>query len=318
VKSVTYAYLGPDDEAAKFAKKGTASDITLFNAKKGDAHLNIVTPTRFPDKVTPLLYALDLADEVVLHPQNVDRHLGETIVACELLGKTSGYVRASENANAAQLRGLLAKTALKTLEVTEESEATFRERLYETAALSTDGACIVPVDHSFPVKGVGTVILGLVRSGEVKAHDALQAYPGPKKVDIRSIQVHDVDVKGAPTRSRVGLAVKNVEPQDVPRGTVLAAPGSLKVLPAGSSVTFDARLHPFSKWEPRAGAVLRLFHVLQDVVFRVTDVNPPASPTPKITGKLETPVAVVPDQPGVLVDLDNKVQRLVGSVAFGA
>lgn len=316
MKSVTYAYVGPEDEAGKFAKKGTASDITLFNAKKDEVHLNIVTPTRFPEKVTPLLHALDLADQVILHPQQVDRHLGETIVACELLGKTKGFARASEGAPAAQLKGLLGKTALKTLEVTEEPEATFRERLYGAAGGSSDGACVVPVDHAFPVKGVGTVILGLVRSGEVKAHDQLQAYPGPKKVDVRSLQVHDVDMKSAPTRSRVGLAVKGVEPEDVPRGTVLAPPGSLKVLPAASSVTLDARLSPFSKWEPRAGAVLRLFHVLQDVVFRVGDLNPPASPTPKITGKFETPLVVVPGQPAVLVDIDNKVQRLVGVVTL--
>src|SRR3990170_1934803 len=104
LKGVTYAYLGAESDAAKYAKKGTASDITLFDTKKGDAHLNLVHASRFPEKPQSLLYTLDLADEIILHPQQLDRFLGETIVGAELLGKIRGFARPGGGIVADQLR----------------------------------------------------------------------------------------------------------------------------------------------------------------------------------------------------------------------
>lgn len=312
MRNVTYAYLGPEDQAAKFAKKGTATDITLFNAKKGDDHLNIVTASRFPDKIMSLLLTLDMSDEVVLAPAAIDRSLGEQVVAAELLGKTKGFLRPGPNAPVEQLTQLLSKTALKDLTPVSDPEPVFRERLYERCTEpSGEGSALLPVDHSFPVKGVGTVILGLVRRGVVASHQTLQAFPGTKTVDVRSIQIHDVDFSKAPPRSRVGLAVKGVEPEDVKRGTVLAPAGSVKVLAANAPMAATLRLHAFSKWAPRAGAVLHVFHCLQDVVARVEAID-----GAKATVKLDSPLALAPDQPAVLVDVDNKAQRLVGRIEF--
>lgn len=316
MKSVTYAILAPEAEAAKYGKKGTASDVTLYNAKKGDDHLNLVTASRFPEKLPSLLAALDLADEILLQPSAMDRALGETIVACELMGRTSGFVRPSPQVPLEVLRPVLAKTALKSLTEAPEAEAVFRERLFERAAAPEGGSLILPVDHAFPVKGVGTVVLGLVRAGQVNAHDLLQAYPGDKKVDVRSIQVHDMDQKSAGIRCRVGLAVKGIEAADLPRGTVLAPPGSLKPWMPEAPRTVDVRLASFSNWQPRAGAVVHLFHVLQDVVVRVENVEAATKESAKLTLKVETPLAVVPGQPAVLVDLDNPKQRLIGRVAL--
>lgn len=312
MQGITYAYLGPEDAAGKFAKKGTATDITLFNAKKGDQHLNLVTATRYPEKLSSLLITLDLSDEVVLHPAQLDRSLGEQIVAAELFGRTKGFARASAQVPAEQLRQILSKTSLKDLEVTEDSDALLRDKLYERVAASTEGDLVLPVDHSFPVKGVGTVILGLVRGGVVNAHQTLQIYPTDRTLEVRSIQVHDVDVKSAPTRSRVGLAVKNVEAPDVSRGTVLAPPGSLKVLTPEMPVKLKIALHPFNKWAPRAGAVLHLFHLLQDAVFRVDAAEGATKESVTLAGKFEQPLAYHPNYPMVLVDLDNKVQRFIG------
>jgi selenocysteine-specific translation elongation factor len=311
MRGVTYAVAGSDELAGRLAKKGTATDVTLYNAKKGDAHLNLVTPSRYPDKLQSLLVALDLADEVILAPQQADRWLGETIVACELFGKTRGFARPGPQLPPDQLRQLLARTQLKEVEVTEEPEAVFRERVYERATSTPEGSLVVPVDHSFPVKGVGTVVLALVRQGELKVHQTLQAFPETDTLEVRSIQVHDVDHKSAPGRSRVGLAVKGVEADRVPRGAILAPPGTLRVLEAGTPHTFPLALHAFNKWTPRAGTVLHPFHVLQDRVLRVDAVDGAS-----LTGRLDAPLAVVPTQPAVLVDLDNKVQRLVGRVTL--
>jgi selenocysteine-specific translation elongation factor len=313
MRHITYAYLGPEDRAGKYAKKGTATDITLFNTKKGDAHLNLVTATRFPDKIMSLLYTLDLSDEIILQPDKIDRSLGEMIVAAELLGKTKGFLRAEGSVDATQLQGLLAKTALKDLTLSTDPEAVFREQLYERQSERPAEPLVVPVDHAFPVKGVGTVALALVRSGVLKHHASLQSFPTAKMAEVRSIQVHDVDQDSAPGGARVGLALKGAEPEDVNRGHVLAPKDSLQIAQAGQ--TFEATLtaHPFSKWIAKTGAVLHLFHVLQDVVVRVEDVKG-TSPNLRLTLKPEAPLTKVPSQPAVLVDIDNKSQRLVGRV----
>jgi selenocysteine-specific translation elongation factor len=313
MRHITYAYLGPEDRAGKYAKKGTATDITLFNAKKGDIHLNLVTASRFPDKIMSLLYALDLADEVILQPEKVDRSLGEMVVAAELLGKTKGFLRAEGAVNAAELQNLLSKTALKDLTLSTDPEGVFREQLYERQSARPSEPLAVPVDHAFPVKGVGTVALALVRSGTLKHHASLQSYPTTKMADVRSIQVHDVDQDSAAAGARVGLALKGAEPEDVNRGHVLAPQGSLQVAEAGKPIEATFVPHPFSKWTPKAGAVLHLFHVLQDVVVRVDDVKG-AAPNLRLILKPEAPLTKVPGQPMVLVDIDNKAQRLAGRV----
>lgn len=311
MRSITFAFLGPEPDAARLAKRGTASDITLYNGKQGDAHLNLVHPTRFPEKVQSLAMALDIADGIILQPAQLDRAFGESVVGASLFGKTSGFLRVTPPLSPDQVLPLLENTPLASLEVSADPEGRFRERLYERALAGGPGPAVIPVDHAFPVKGVGTVVLGLVRSGEVSAHQSLQAYPSDRVVEARSVQVHDVDVPVAPARSRVGLAVKGAEAAEVPRGTVLASPGSLQVAAAGTRTRLRLEPSPFSKWRPREGAVAHLFHVLQDVEFRVDSVEDPV-----LSGRLGAPLAVVPDQPLVLADLDSPSQRFIGRASI--
>lgn len=87
-----------------------------------------------------------------------------------------------------------------------------RARLIEAAQKANceaeDAFGTVPVDHAFSVKGVGTVVLGLVTKGTVKKHDALKVLPGTKTVQVRSIQKHDDDFDLASEGDRVGSGLK--------------------------------------------------------------------------------------------------------------
>jgi selenocysteine-specific translation elongation factor len=69
----------------------------------------------------------------------------------------------------------------------------------------------VIVDQSFNVTGIGCVVLGVVMQGTINAKDKMTAYPTKKPLEIRSIQMHDVDVKTAPMGARVGLALKGIQ-----------------------------------------------------------------------------------------------------------
>ncbi|MCP4763644.1 MAG: hypothetical protein GY870_17875, partial [archaeon] len=87
---------------------------------------------------------------------------------------------------------------------------------------------IVDIDHCFPVKGIGTVILGLVKSGQVEAGKMLNLVGLNKKVIIRSIQKQDRDFKTAEGGDRVGLAIKGIKADEIERGFILAAPNLFK------------------------------------------------------------------------------------------
>ncbi|MFW9950924.1 MAG: EF-Tu/IF-2/RF-3 family GTPase, partial [Candidatus Thorarchaeota archaeon] len=88
------------------------------------------------------------------------------------------------------------------------------------------------IDHAFPVKGIGTVILGIVKEGKVTAGQMLDlsGYDGPsKKVIVRSIQKHDRDFKEAYKGDRVGLALKgNIAPNEIGRDNILISHGIYK------------------------------------------------------------------------------------------
>ena len=86
----------------------------------------------------------------------------------------------------------------------------------------------MPVDHAFNVKGVGVVVLGVVTSGVVQKHATLNVLPGGKSAQVRSIQKHDDEFDVAGEGDRVGLALKNVEVEDLDRGAVLTNDSSIK------------------------------------------------------------------------------------------
>lgn len=309
---VTYAYVGPPEAAGRLAKKGTESDVVLFNAKHDAAHLNLVAPANWPERVQGLLAAFDLADRVILHAAAVDRAFAEAAVGAQVFGKTSGFVRLADATLEEPVGRMLAGTMLADLVVTGEPDGVLREALFGSQAEARDGPVAVPVDHAFSVKGVGTVVLGVVRQGTLTQHAELQAYPGDQAVSVRSIQIHDIDHRQAPTGARVGLAIKGADADDLPRGTVLAEPGSLRTLAPEQDITLDVTWAPHRRWEPRAGATLHLFHAMQDAVWRVEAVDAPETDGARLHGRPDRPVALLEGQPIVLMDYDNPANRFVG------
>jgi selenocysteine-specific translation elongation factor len=92
-----------------------------------------------------------------------------------------------------------------------------------------EGECIIPIDHAFNVKGVGTVVLGVIKQGAVKTFDRLKILPSAKDILVKSIQMHDDPVTECKSPARVGLDVKGVDADDISRGEVLCSTDSLNL-----------------------------------------------------------------------------------------
>jgi len=222
------ALIGDKSLGRKIAKKGTQSDFTIYHMKRSTRIVSILEPTLYPEKLQPLLYCINMASFIVLAVDRIDRFFGEAVVALDLARKRDGVVLLGEGVEETQVRSFLKGTALDGYEFMEKDNALLMEKLLTARTSRKEGKTKIPIDHSFLVKSVGPVALGVVERGAVRRHQELELYPCRKLVIVRSLQVQDEDVEEAVCGSRVGIAVKGVAVEELGRGNVLAEPGSLR------------------------------------------------------------------------------------------
>ena len=205
-----------DNDLASFiGKKGSANGITFYNRKTEGIKLAALTPTDLNDKFYTLGQVLSMSEVIVISTKSVDKMFAECVIGASLLAKP--IILTNSNDVDAMLKPIQLRVFAKA------DNATMLEALTSFKKSQGDKASPlrIDIDHAFPVKGVGTVLLGIVRSGKVKAHDNLVISNG-KQVSVRSIQVQDDDVQEAGAGARVGLAVKGVEHDEVEKGDILA------------------------------------------------------------------------------------------------
>ena len=312
MKGLTVAMLGDEALAAELGKKGTVSDMSLFNFKRGDIGVTYVHPSRYPEKLQSLANALAMADAALLVVDKLDRELGEQIVALDAFGITRGFMVLRNYLGADQLRPYIVGTALEDFRFHEPDAYQINEDFAAMELPHAEGPVRVPVDHFFDVKGVGTVALGCVRRGAARQHDELQVYPTAKNASVRSIQVLDEDVPEAPFGCRVGLALKGIEAKDLFRGAILAPPGSLKV---PERIETELAVSRYWKGTISKGMTLHGACGLQIVPMHVEEA-PGDGLMPGKAGKVvfrpDKPLACDAGDRLVALDLDSKGLRIAG------
>jgi len=90
---------------------------------------------------------------------------------------------------------------------------------------------LMPIEDVFSIKGRGTVPTGRVERGTIKAGDEVEVvglYHEPKKVVATSLEMFHKLLDYAEPGDAVGVLLRGVEREDIERGQVLAAPGSIK------------------------------------------------------------------------------------------
>lgn len=166
-----------------------------------------------------------MSDDVLISTRSIDRLFGESVIGCSLLDKSVVLTSDSDASAIMRRSGVQSR-------VIDESQILGH---FGSVQKESSGNPVVEIDHSFDVKGVGVVLLGIVRSGTVRAHDELFSGSG-KKVTIRSIQSQDEDVKEAGTNTRVGLAVKGVESTELSKGDILSKSAIKRLSSAGVQI----------------------------------------------------------------------------------
>ncbi len=95
----------------------------------------------------------------------------------------------------------------------------------------------LPVDRVFSVTGFGTIVTGTLLAGKIASGMNVEVMPLGEKVRVRQIQVHGSLVTEAEAGQRVAVNLPGIDKEALPRGSVLAAPGSL-----ASTYMMDVRL----------------------------------------------------------------------------
>ena len=268
--NLNVAVLGAPDYSKDLGKKGTASDLTFYNLKKGETTVTFIEPTRFPERLAPLYYAVSMAQKALLIVDQINPAFGEIVIMLDCIGLREGIVILKNYISREQIAPLIRGTVVDGYEFIEEDKNLLRERLLEDAAkvVSPQDAATgtLPVDHFFNVRGIGTVVLGSLAEGSIKKHDVLMVLPGEKTAQVRSIQKHDQDFDTAGVGERTGIALKGIEVEDLDRGTILTNDKTIKQV---SALQAKAKLVKYWPAPLKEGMVLHIGHWMQQVPARV-------------------------------------------------
>jgi selenocysteine-specific translation elongation factor len=310
--AVTVAVVGARDQAKELGRKGTASDITLYNAVRDGHAVTLIEPTQFPDKFGALLFALGMADRTLFVVNALGREVAETAAVVDLF-ETPVDIALGPAVGESELRRAFKGTRLESAPAAPLDFPKLRAAIDGWAAPAAPGDVVVRIDHAFPVKGVGAVALGVVRRGTLKAHDKLRLYPEEKVIEVRSIQVHDVDVPTAATGERVGVALKGIDADELARGQTLAPEGSLSVA-TELAATVDKPCR-YYKGTVSEGLVGNLLIGLQLVPAKVVA----GSSGGPLKVETDRPVVFSPGDPAFLADLSAAPgPRIAARLKLGA
>jgi selenocysteine-specific translation elongation factor len=315
--NLTVAVLGKQGYSSSYAKKGTSTDITLYNLKKGEDTVTFVEPTRYPERLAPLFYACSLAKKAIVVIEELNATLGEQLVMLQCCKISSGYFVLRNYITQDKIEPLVKGTILENYKFVADEPVTLKDALIAEAAQTasqtlTQASGTVPVDHAFNVKGIGAVVLGVVAKGVVKKHDTMNVLPGTKTTQIRSIQKHDDTFDCAHEGYRVGLSLKNVKLDDVDRGTVLTNDPEVK---ASNRIEAHASLVKYWPTPIKTGMVLHLGHWMQSLNSKVESVSDDGDwHTPKLTVTLEKEIVHCPGDEAVLMYLEGGKLRVAGTI----
>jgi elongation factor Tu len=148
-----------------------------------------------------------------------------------------------------------------------------------------DQPFLMPVEDVFSIKGRGTVPTGRVERGVIKAGDEVEIvglHHEPRKTVATSLEMFHKILDDAEPGDAVGILLRGVERDDIERGMVIAAPGTIK-----PHTHAEAEVYVLSKEE--GGRHTPFFNGYKPQFYiRTTDV----------TGTIELPKGVEMVMPG--------------------
>jgi len=248
-----------------------------------------------------LLQAINIAEYVIFYVASLDKYVGEQIIALDMLGKKDGIISHSYEVDENRLNSMIKGTVLNNYKKVDSPN--IKQELTKFSPISNNGDTEIVIDHCFDVKGVGTVVLGKVLQGTVNQYDKLKHLPSRTEVMIKSIQMHDDDIKIANCPARVGLSLKGIKPDEVGRGDIITSDESLLVK---SEIEIDFKQSPFYKGEISVNQMCLISVGLQIKAAKFSSISPV-----KLT--LEKPIICKKNDICLFIKPESTTVRIIGS-----
>jgi selenocysteine-specific translation elongation factor len=317
--------LGDTSIANDLGKKGTSTDITIYDRKTNDQIISYCFSNTYPDKLQSLLQSISMSDYAILNISHLDSFLGEQILALDIFNIKKGFILYSYNIDGEKIKNIIKKTSLSSFRILDDIEQlkTSLSKLQtvgeqqekeingkdngqqQPSTTISNNSVYIPIDHVFDVKGVGTVILGCIKQGEIKTYDELEINPLNKSIVIKSIQMHDDPVNYSKKSSRVGLAIKGVSAKDVSRGDIITTPGLSKIINGSFQIKFNK--NPYFKED-----IVETQNYMISIGLQIRTVKIKNIGNSELDIKIEKPVAYIKNDRCIVFSPDSKTMRIMG------
>ena len=109
-----------------------------------------------------------------------------------------------------------------------------------------DKPFLMPVEDVFSITGRGTVVTGRIERGKIKVGEEVEivGLRDPKKTVVTGVEMFHKQLEEGQAGDNVGILLRGIEKNEVERGQVLAAPGSVK-----ANKKFEAEVYVLTKEE---------------------------------------------------------------------
>ncbi|MGC8571710.1 MAG: EF-Tu/IF-2/RF-3 family GTPase [Candidatus Micrarchaeia archaeon] len=202
--------------AESLGKKGTEGNLTFYNRVIDNNAIVVLFPTNIKNNIINVAESMLLSDLILISTSIIDKTFGEVILAASLTKKHIIFTDDND------IKEYITSAKIKNFEIVSNDNILNTIINYSKliSTNSNNNLSRVDIDRAFTVKGIGNVALGFVTKGTIKVHDELYHNSG-KKVIIKSIQSHDIDVDTAIPNMRVGLALKGIDSNEIEKGDIL-------------------------------------------------------------------------------------------------
>jgi len=309
---VTVGIFGMREDANKLAsslaKKGTISDIALYSHTSSEGVVTYVCPNSESNKIQPLLECLNMIDFPVIVVNELTKEIGEIIIAVSEMAFDKGFFIAASGMDE-PIRSLTKGTVLENFTFVDENALRVEIMKIGNDIRRPDKAedpLIMPIDNCFKVKGVGTIALGIVRSGVIKKHDKVMIEPFGKEATVKGIQSQDNSLEEAVAGMRLGVNLRGVEPEGIDRGFIIC--GKENKIIKSSELKVSLKRNKFFKQELKENTSVMINVGLQTVSCDVKSVN-----GEKIALSASQPVAYTDGQRFILASSNDIMPRIIGS-----
>jgi elongation factor Tu len=166
-------------------------------------------------------------------------------------------------------------SALKALEGDESYEASIMELMgavdeyFEEPERALDKPFIMPIEDVFSITGRGTVVTGRIEGGKVNVGDTVEiiGLHDTSSTTVTGVEMFRKLLDEGMAGDNVGVLLRGTKKEEVERGQVLAAPGSIT-----PHTEFEAQVYVLSKEE--GGRHTPFFNNYRpQFYFRTTDVT---------------------------------------------